>query len=47
MFQKTLFALFAALVLTASFGNVAGAQSRCASGPDDLISAYPAYMHCR
>ena len=47
MLRNTMIALFAALVLAASFAQGGNAQQNCVSGEDSLVSAYPAYMICR
>jgi hypothetical protein len=47
MFKNTMIALFATLVLAASFTSGANAQRNCVGGEEGLVSAYPAYMTCR
>ena len=49
MFTKTMIALIAALVLSASFGSFANAQNNsrgCISGEEGYVSALPAYRVC-
>ena len=47
MFKKSILALIAALVLTASFTS-ANAQRGCANFSEEgLLSAYPAHSICR